>query len=152
MTRLKYDELYGFAVLVRNHKNLVSKQVNDNLFHYLDCNKFAFLKEMRDTYKGVVSSSFDWQLYTEVLVCYQNKFDALQRKLKFEVCTFKGIELYKRDTKKNRKGSLKRVVNDRKQTRLSNCLTYLARYGNEGTLDYIRQQMQCCELTFLDNT
>lgn len=47
MTRLKYNELYGFAVLIRNHKNIVSEYVNNNLLHYFDYNKFSFLKKMR---------------------------------------------------------------------------------------------------------
>lgn len=47
MTRLKYNELYGFAVLIRNHKKIVSEYVNNNLLHYLDYNKFSFLKKMR---------------------------------------------------------------------------------------------------------
>lgn len=50
MTRLKYNELYNFAVLIRNHKNNVSKYINNNLLRYLDYSKFFFLKEMRDIY------------------------------------------------------------------------------------------------------
>ena len=48
MTRLKYNELYDFAVLIRNHKNIVSEYVNQNLLHFLEYNKFMFLKEMRE--------------------------------------------------------------------------------------------------------
>lgn len=47
MTHLKYNELYDFAVLICNHKNTVSEYVNNHLLHYLDYNKFSFLKEMR---------------------------------------------------------------------------------------------------------
>lgn len=36
LTRLKYNELYDFAVLIRNHKNLVSEHVNNNLLHYFE--------------------------------------------------------------------------------------------------------------------
>ena len=42
LTRQKYDELHDFAVLIRNHKNIVSEYVNNNLLHYLDYNKFSF--------------------------------------------------------------------------------------------------------------
>lgn len=136
MTCLKYNELYDFAVLIRNHKNLVSEYVNNNLLKYLEYSKFTFLKEMRELHKGVIPSSFDAQLYTDVFTCYQNKFDAIQRKLKFETVTFKGFELYKKNTKKHKKGEFKKVVTEKKQTPLSNCLTYLARYGNEnGSLE-----------------
>ena len=138
ITRLKYDMLYKFAVCIRNHKNKVSQHVNEHLLHYLDCRKFQFMKEMREQFNGVISSSFDAQLYIHVFTCYQNKFDAIQRKLKFEVHEFNGFEFYQRDSKNHKKGELKRVIVKNKQTPLSNCLTYLARYGNEGVIDYIK--------------
>ena len=145
MTRLKYNELYAFAVLIRNHKNTVSQYVNGNLLHFLEYNKFRFLTEMRLLYKGILTSSFDTQLYTQILTCYQNKFDAIQRNLKFEVSVFKGLDFYKRGTKKHKKGDLKKVILEKKQTPLSNCLTYLARYGNENTISYINSNISNCD-------
>lgn len=142
ITRLKYNELYAFAVLIRNHKNTVSQYVNDNLFHYLEYNKFQFMKEMRLLYNGPLTSSFDAQLYTQIFTCYQNKFDAIQRKLAFDVVKFNGFDFYKRDTKNHKKGDFKKVILEKKQTPLSNCLTYLARYGNENTIDYINNQLK----------
>ena len=145
LTRQKYDELHDFAVLIQNHKNTVSQYVNDNLLHFLEYNKFQFLKEMREVYKNAIPSSFDAQLYTQVFTCYQNKFDIIQRKLVFEVITFNGFEFYKRDTEKHKKGDLKKIVIDKKQTQLSNCLTYLARYGNENTINYINSNINKCD-------
>ena len=145
LTRQKYDELYNFAVLIQNHKNAVSQYVNDNLLHFLEYNKFQFLKAMRAYFKGVIPSSFDVQLYTQVFTCYQNKFDAIQRKLVFETFAFKGFEFYKRDTKNHKKGDLKKVILEKKQTPLSNCLTYLARYGNETIIDYINSNISNCD-------
>lgn len=145
ITRLKYDELYNFAVLIREHKNTVSRYVNENLFNYLEYSKFQFIKEMRVKFKGVIPSSFDAQLYIQVFTCYQNKFDAIQRKLKFEVHEFNGFEFYQRDTKNHKKGGLKQVIVKKKQTPLSNCLTYLARYGNEGIIDYIKSNIDTCD-------
>lgn len=97
LTRQKYDELYNFAVLIRSHKNTVSQYVNGNLLHFLEYNKFQFLKEMRERFKDAVSSSFDAQLYTQIFTCYKNKFDAIRKRLKFEIVTFKGFEFYKRE-------------------------------------------------------
>ena len=145
LTRQKYDELHDFAVLIQNHKNTVSQHVNSHLLHYLDYNKFQFLKVMRERFKDVIPSSFDAQLYTQVFTCYQNKFEAIQRKLIFEVVTFKGFEFYKRDTKKHKKGDLKKVFINKKQTPLSNCLTYLVRYGNENTINYINSNINKCD-------
>ena len=144
MTRRKYDELYEFAVLVRSHKNKVSQFVNDNLLRYLDCSKFQFVKEMRARYHGCISSSFDMQLYSDVYVCYQNKFSAINKKLSFYVVDFKGFELYKKNTGKHKRGDFKRVLFKKRKTKLSACLTYLARYGNENTLRYLEQQVLVC--------
>ena len=145
MTRLKYNELYDFAVFIRNHKNNVSQYVNNHLFNYLEYNKFSLSKEMRSLYKGVIPSSFDTQLYAQVFTCYQNKFDSIRRKLTFEAITFQGFDFYKRTTKKHNKGDLKKVVIEKKQTSLSNCLTYLARYGNENTINYININISKCD-------
>ena len=145
MTRLKYNELYDFAVLIRDHKNRVSEYVNNNLLHYLEYNKFSFSKEMRELYKGVIPSSFDAQLYTQIFDCYQNKFDSIQRKLKFEKVIYNGCETYKRDTKKHKKGDFKKVINKKEQTPLSICLIYLARFGNENTIEYITKQLSTCD-------
>ena len=141
LTRHKYDELYNFAVLIQKHKNIVSQHVNENLLYYLDCTKFQFAKEMRERFKGSVLSSFYDQIYTQVFTCYQNKFDAIQRRLVFNVSIFKGFEYYKRDVKSHKKGNLKRVLVEKKQTKLSSCLTYLVRYGNEGTIEYIKSNI-----------
>lgn len=145
LTRQKYDELHDFAVFIQNNKNTISQYVNDNLLHFLEYNKFHFLKEMREYFKDIIPSSFDGQLYTQVFTCYQNKFDAIQHKLVFEVVTFKGFEFYKRDTKKHKKGALKKVIIDKRQIPLSNCITYLARYGNENTLQYINSNISKCD-------
>lgn len=100
---------------------------------------------MRALYKGIIPSSFDAQFYTQIFDCYQNKFEAIQRKLIFEVIIFQGFEIYKHNTKKNKKGDFKKVINAKKQTPLSICLTYLARYGNENILTYINEQLHNCD-------
>ena len=99
---------------------------------------------MRAQFKSAIPSSFYYQIYTQVFTCYENKFKNIQRRLTFELPIFKGFEYYKRDTKKNKKGDLKRVLTEKKQTKLSSCLTYLARYGNEDTIAYIQSNLDKC--------
>jgi hypothetical protein len=123
LTTQKYNELYDFAVFIRNHKNKVSDYINQNLLYYLDMSKFTFLKEMRSKFKGDIPSSFDAQLYTDIFDCYQNKFDVIQKQLKFENITFNGFEFYKRNTKNKKKGEFKKVKLTKTQSPLSNCLT-----------------------------
>lgn len=37
---------------------------------------------MREHFKNVIPSSFDAKLYTQIFDCYQNKFNAIQKRLK----------------------------------------------------------------------
>ena len=145
LTRLKYNELYGNAVNIRDLKNKVSEFVSRNLLRYLDINKFQFITEMREAFKNQVGSSFDKHAYIAVINCYQNKFDAIRKGLSFEKVTYSHCEQYKRDTKNHKKGDFKKVVNEHKSTRLSICLSYLARYGNENTAGYIQSQVTTCD-------
>lgn len=92
-----------------------------------------------------IGSSFDKQLYQQVINCYQNKFDAIRRNLKFEKITYIECEVYKRKTKKNDKGDFKKVKNKVESSPLSICLTYLSRYGNTNTIEYINNELIACE-------
>ena len=145
ITHLKYNELHDLAVNIREHKNKISEFVSHNLFKYLDLNKFQFITEMRNVYQNQIGSSFDKHAYMAVIDCYQNKFDNIRKNLTFEKVTYSYCELYKRSTKKNKKGDFKRVVNKHETTRLSVCLSYLARYGNNNTVEYINSQLLNCD-------
>ena len=141
LTRSKYDELYTVAVKLRDFKNEISKLVNSDLLHYLDYSSLNFVTEMRKAFPDRISSCFDKQVYSQVFTNYQNKFDAILRKIQFQKITFKGFELYKRNTKDHKKGDLKNILYDRTQTDLTICLSYLARYGNKNTLDYLQRKV-----------
>jgi len=142
LTRSKYDELYAVAVKLRDFRNEVSQLVNDNLLYYLDFSKLDFIKEMRKVFLNKVSSCFDAQQYIQVHKDYQNKFNAILRNIEFKKITFKGFELYKRNSKKHKKGDLKHVITETSQTSLTLCLSYLARYGKESTPEYLKQKVE----------
>ena len=141
LTRQKYGELYDLAVAIREHRNSISREICSDILHYLDASPLDFVKEMRGKHKGVINSNFDKQLYQQVIDAYQNKFNAINRRLKFEKVSFLGFEFYKRNCKGHTKGDLKSVRLERKSTDLTICLTYLARYGSENTLEYINSQL-----------
>ena len=124
LTRSKYDELYAVAVKLRDFKNEVSKLVNSDLLHYLDYSALSFVTEMRKAFPNRISSRFDKQVYTQIFTNYQNKFEAILKKIQFQKITFKSFELYKRNTKKHKKGDLKNILFDRTQTDLTVCLSY----------------------------
>ena len=142
LTRSKHDELYTVAVNLRDFKNEVSKLVNYNLLYYLDYSALSFVTEMRKHFLNRISSCFDKQAYTQVFNDYQNKFNAILRKIEFKKITFKGFELYKRNSKNHKKGDLKNIIKESSQTSLTLCLSYLARYGKESTSEYLKQKIE----------
>lgn len=93
---------------------------------------------MRKKFPKAISSYFDSQLYTQVYTAYQNRFGALQRRISFKFREFQRFNFYKRTTKDHKKGDFKSIEFKERSTLLSVCLTYLARYGNTGTINYIQ--------------
>ena len=94
---------------------------------------------MRKPFSNRISSCFDKQAYNQVLKDYQNKFNSILRNIEFKKITFKGFELYKRNSKNHKKGDLKSIITDTSQTNLTLCLSYLARYGKKSTPEYLKQ-------------
>ena len=141
ITAQKYGELHAVAEKIREHKNEISQYVRENIEDYLDISTFSFLKEMRSKHK-VLLSSFDKHAYEDVIVAYANKFDTIKRKLTFESIRYVCCEVYKRNGKNYKKGDFKKTKLERKETRLSITLTYLARYGNENTVEWIKAQLE----------
>lgn len=142
LTRSKYDELYAVAVKLRDFRNEVSQLVNNNLLYYLDFSKLYFIKEMRKAFPNKVSSCFDAQQYIQVHKDYQNKFNSVLKNIEFKKITFNGFELYRRNSKNHKKGDLKNIITEISQTNLTTCLSYLARYGKESTVEYLKQRIE----------
>ena len=136
----KYQEIYAFAVYLNKIKNEISKEVNSNLLFYLDMSKFEFQKYLLPEIKDRVHSNFVKQLLDDVYTSYQNKFDGINRKIKFEKIYDYQIFHYKRKTKEHKSGDFKGISKKTKSTELSVTLTYLARYGNENTISYLLEK------------
>lgn len=136
----KYQEIYAFAVYLNKIKNEISKEVNSNLLFYLDMSKFDFQKHLLPKIKDRVHSNFVKQLLDDVYTSYQNKFEGINRKIKFEQIYDFQINLYKKKTKEHKYGDFKGISKKTKTTELSATLTYLARYGNENILNYLLEK------------
>lgn len=100
---------------------------------------------MKQLYKNQISSNFDYQLYRDVFVAYKNKFSQIQKKVVFENCNFVGFIYYKNNTKIHKAGDIKQICIHKWRSNLSECLTYLARYGNQNTLEYVKAQLKTCD-------
>ena len=141
LTNKKYEQLVNFAMQLRDYRNDLSELVSSDLLFFLQFKKLEFLTYIRKNFEEKLHSNFDVHQIVDVFTCYQNKFDAIKRKLTFQSVRYICCETYKRNTKGNKKGDYKKTKNERKSTPLSKVLTYLARYGNENTVSFIEKQL-----------
>ena len=141
----KYREIHALAVSIKEVKNEISEIVNQDLFHYLDMSKYQFQKEMLPLVKNRISSNFVKQLLNDVYTAYQNKFKNIKTKLKFQHIKEYSFTYYKRSGKTKsgrvyRAGDFKGISIKHDDTPLSMTLTYLARYGYFGIVDYLLEK------------
>ena len=146
LTDLKYNELHNYALYLLEWRNRISKEVNDNLLKYVEMSPMKFITYMDGLHKGELNSNFNGSIYRLVIDCYKNKFDNVKHKMEFSQRDFKGFEFFKRDCKNGKKGELKKILYKERKTPLSNCLTYLARYGFNGTVDFIKTKLENPEI------
>ena len=146
LTDLKYNELHNYALYLLEWRNRISKEVNDNLLKYVEMPPMKFITYMDGLHKGELNSNFNGSIYRLVIDCYKNKFDNVKHKMEFSVREFKGFDHFKRDCKNGKKGQLKKINYKERKTSLSNCLTYLARYGFDGTVDFINAKLENPEI------
>ena len=102
--------------------------------------KFNFQKHLLPKIKNRVPSNFVKQLLDDVYVAYQNKFEGINRRIKFEKIYDFQINLYKKKTKEHNKGDFKGISKKTKTTELSATLTHLARYGDENIIPYLLEK------------
>ena len=143
----KYDMLAEQADFLLEKRNEVSRIISENLYDFLEVKKYEFRGLMKEKLGWKISPLFEETVYENVLTCYQNKFDAITKNLRFRKLTYKRCETYKRDCKGGKKGEYKRTVNKEDSTPLSICMTYLARYGSPITPEYISVQLENEELS-----
>ena len=136
----KYHEIYVFAVYLNKIKNEISQEVNSNLLFYLDMSKFDFQKYLLPKIKDKISSNFVKQFSDDIYTAYQNKFEGINRRIKFEQIYDYKFTYYKKNTKNHNKGDFKGISKKTKSTELTTTLTYLARYGNENTLSNLLEK------------
>lgn len=146
LTDLKYNELHDYALYLLEWRNRISKEVNDNLLKYVEMPPMKFITYMDGLHKGELNSNFNGSIYRLVIDCYKNKFDNVKHKMEFVQRDFKGFEFFKRDCKNGKKGQLKKILYKERKTPLSICLTYLARYGFDGTVDFIKAKLENPEI------
>lgn len=137
LTDRKHDLLMKQAESLRDVRNELALLVNSDLMKYLSMSKIDFQKAMLPLIKDRVHSNFTKQVCDDVFNHYQNRFSAIQKRMVFERVKSLEMTFYKRNTKNKKKGDQKGIIRKTESTPLTKVLSYLARYGNDGTLNYL---------------
>lgn len=137
LTKRKLSVLKARGESLLAVRNELSVLVNSDLMRYLPMSKIDFQKEMLSLIKDRVHSNFTKQLCDDVLTSYQNRFDAIKKRMMFEKVKSLEMTFYKRNTKKNKKGDPKGIIRKTESTPLTRVLSYLARHGSDTTIAYI---------------
>ena len=111
----------------------------------MEMSKIDFQKTMLQYIKNEISSHFTKQLCDDVYTAYQNKFNNIKRRLKFQHISEYHFNYYKRNgkTKSGRIykfGDFKSITIKHDETPLSMTLTYLTRYGYFGIVDFLLEK------------
>ena len=146
LSNTKKTELKRIAKIILDCRNELSEIVQNDLIKFLNMSKFDFVNYFNPMFSARLSGHFIKMMMEDVYDSYQKRSDAINKKIKFELVTDIKIEFYKRNTKYNKKGDLKSITKKTKSTSLSIALTYLARYGNDSTIEYITKSLSDPEI------
>ena len=141
LNRVKYNEFYEKAVMFREFRNSLSRFVWPNILYYVNMGSNNFLKFIRASFPNKLHSNFDYDQITQVYTDYSNRMDRFIQNIVFTTHTFVRIDKYKKATKVNKAGDFKCCVFKEESNALTKCLSYLGRYGNTGTLDFIKREL-----------
>ena len=137
LSKTKKREILKVAKVILVLRNEISEIVQGDLLKFLNMSKFEFFNHFNPILSGRISGHFLKKIMEDVYEAYQRRSKAIDKHIMFEIVTSLTPVFYKRRTKENQVGDLKSITRKTKKTDLTITLTYLARYGHTGTLDFI---------------
>ena len=141
LSRTKKREILKMAKKILALRNEISEIVQGDLLRFLNMSKFEFFNHFNPILSGRISSHFIKKIMEDVQEAYQRRSEAIDKHIQFEVVTTLEPVFYKRRTKDKKVGDLKSITRKTKKTDLSITLTYLARYGHTGTLQFLHDAL-----------
>jgi transposase len=141
LNSIKYNHLHDKAVKIRNFKNELSQIICDNPIKFQNISKFDFQIQFNTQIDGLVGREIQPAL-TDVYTAYQNKFQELNKKIIFKIQSKPlSFKYYKITTKKHNKGDIKIFHISLKSSPLTKVISYLAKYYNETTVNYLIKEI-----------
>lgn len=153
-TKQKTDTIYSTAEFIRLAKNSLSIFIHKHLYDIFwqpnknlcygsigeyNCSKFVNDSDI--SYYKELNSCFVTESHRDVYTCYERKYNQVTQSISFYTISKWEPEFYEKNTKNHKKGDLKDINITKQYSSLSNTLTYLARWGNPNTIEYLHKQI-----------
>ena len=133
----KRAEIIHRAEEIRAVRNEISEIFFSDMLRFQDMRKFDAFNFFNPMFTARLSGHYLKKAIEDVWKAYQFRFDAIRKKIEFEQVTELKLSFYKRKTKDHNVGDLKSIERHTKRTELTKILTWLARYGNADTLNWL---------------
>lgn len=133
----KRTEIIHRAEEIRAVRNEISEVFFSDMLGFQDMSKFEAFNFFNPTFNTRLSSHYLKKAIEDVWMAYQLRFDAIRKKIEFELVNELVPSFYKINVKGHKKGDLKSIEVHTKKTELTKVLTWLARYGKDETVYWL---------------
>jgi transposase len=137
----KRQLLVDKAIALRDLRNSVSKWICSNFAHFVNISKFDMPKHFKNDNPLISGQDFQHAIY-DVYTKYDNKSEAFKSKLNLKIQVGMHSNYYKKKTKFNAAGDLKSFELKMKKTALSQSVSYLAKFYNDGLKEFMLKSLE----------
>ena len=137
----KRAEIIHRAEEIRAVRNDISEIFFSDMLGFQDMTKFEAFDFFNPTFTDRLSSHYLKKAIEDVWKAYQLRYDAIRKKIEFELVKELVPSFYKIYAKGHKKGDLKSIEVHTKKTELTKVLTWLARYGSDDTIYWLESKI-----------
>jgi transposase len=129
----KYNHILKKCVLINKFKNELSVKFNSNPVYYSEKSSFSIVTEENTKIEGLVGREIQSTI-TDVFTTYKNKFKVFTQRCSCKIQKDISASFY---TKGKKKGEVKEFKINLKSTPLTKTCSFLTRYYNSTTVQYL---------------
>ncbi len=136
----KYNLIKAKAEAILSFKQSLSLFIHQNFDKCKEMSGFDMVTQFNQLVHNLVCQDVQ-NAISDVYTSYYNKFYQVKNKLKFTIYDKSIIEYYKINGRDFKKGDIKSKEIKMKSTPLTKTMSYLAKYGDENTREYITNKI-----------
>ena len=142
INNIKRQMIIDKAVLIRDFKNDISKNIIcKDFLKFQSQSRFDLINLIPNPHTHILSSIDTTHAISDVYTAYNNKMITFKEKMQFKVQQEIKRTYYKNNGKTFKKGDVNTSEIIFESTQLTKIESYLAKYWNEGTEEYINGQL-----------